>query len=146
MRCALKSVPIFAGLDEKALDVLLEHAERETYPEGKIVLREGENGNRMFVIEEGKVLIVKNFGRENEIEFARFGPGDFFGEMCILEPMPREATAQAVTESALIGISSSGFHHLYQKMPEQYSILILNIARDLCRRLRRLDEAFAAKQ
>ena len=146
MRLALKGVPIFAGLDEKALDVLLDHAERDICPAGKIVLREGENGNRMFVIEKGKVLVVKNFGRENEIELAHFGPGDFFGEMCILEPMPREATAQAVMESTLIGISSFGFLHLYEKMPAQHGVLLLNIARDLSRRLLRLDEVFAAKQ
>jgi CRP-like cAMP-binding protein len=146
MRLALKVVPIFAGLEEKALDVLLEEAKREVFPAGKIVLREGEDGHRMYLIEAGKVLILKSFGQSNEIELAQFGPGEFFGEMCILEPMPREATAQAVMDSTLIGISSSAFHHLYQRMPAQHSILLLNIARDLSRRLRRLDEVFAAKQ
>ncbi len=99
----------------------------------------------MFLIEAGEVRVIKNFALPNEVEFDRFGPGEFFGEMCILEPMPRAATAQAVTNARLIGISSFGFHHLYQRMPAQYSILILNIARDLSRRLRKLDEAFAAR-
>ncbi len=145
MRLLLKGVPVFAGVEEAAIDLLLEESKRDLYPAGAVIVREGENGNCMYLIESGTVRIVKNLGREDECEITRFGGGEFFGETCILEPYPRSSTAQTVTASTLIGISSFAFHHLYQRMPAQHSILLLNIARDLCRRLRRIDETFAAK-
>ncbi|MBI3875106.1 MAG: cyclic nucleotide-binding protein, partial [Verrucomicrobia bacterium] len=64
---------------------------------------------------------------------------------CILETLPRVATVQAVTETHLLWMSSLAFLHLYERLPAQYGLLVLNIARDLSRRLRRLDERFAAK-
>ena len=76
---------------------------------------------------------------------ARLKAGDFFGEMCILETLPRVATVQAVAETRLFSISSLTFLKLYDAMPAQYGLLLLNLARDLSRRLRRLDEAFAAR-
>jgi CRP-like cAMP-binding protein len=99
----------------------------------------------MYVIESGQVCILKGFGTPAPVTLAALGPGEFFGEMCILEPMPRCATGQAATKVSVISIASSAFHHLYQKMPKQHSILLLNIARDLSRRLRHLDELFAAR-
>jgi CRP-like cAMP-binding protein len=64
--------------------------------------------------------------------------------MCILETLPRAATVRAFEATSLDALSSMAFYELYRAMPEQYSILVLNIARDLSRRLRRLDEIYAA--
>ncbi len=65
--------------------------------------------------------------------------------MCLLETLPRVATVQAISASVLLRLSAMAFLDLYEAQPEQHSILILNLARDLSRRLRRLDEAFAAR-
>jgi CRP-like cAMP-binding protein len=98
----------------------------------------------LFVIAEGSVRVWKDFERD-PVELVTLGPKDFFGEMCILEPMPRVATVQAVTAAKLFALPAGAFHHLYKTLPSQYGILLLNIARDLSRRLRRLDEMFAAR-
>ena len=140
----LENVPIFAGLEENALDLLLEHAVRRDYLMDEIVVREGEASNLLFLIGSGSVRIIKNFGKPNQLELTTLGAKDFFGEMCIIDTLPRMATVQTGAPSTLFSISSMAFHRLYQKMPAQHSILILNIARDLARRLRRLDEVFAA--
>ena len=84
-------------------------------------------------------------GKTDEVELAKLGERDFFGEMCILETLPRSATVQAVVDTTLYSLTAMTFYHLYQAMPGQYSILLLNIARDLSRRLRHLDEVFAAR-
>jgi CRP/FNR family transcriptional regulator, cyclic AMP receptor protein len=141
----LCSVPIFAGLDDKALDIFLEHAERITVPAGAVIAREGEANHCMFLIEAGQVRIIKNFDTPDAIQLASLGPGDFFGEMCIVDTLPRCATGAADGQAAVVSVASSAFYHLYQKTPKQHSILILNIARDLARRLRHLDEVFAAR-
>jgi CRP-like cAMP-binding protein len=91
------------------------------------------------------VRVCKNFAQPGEVELVTLGPKSFFGEMCILEAMPRSATVQAVAASRLFSLPAGAFHHLYKAMPAQYCILLLNIARDLSRRLRRLDEMFAAR-
>ena len=59
--------------------------------------------------------------------------------------MPRAASIRAVGAVRAIEIEAATLHHLYQKMPAQYSIVLLNLARDLARRLSRLDEAFIAR-
>ena len=145
MTALLQKVPIFAGLDEAALKLLRERSVEATTAAGGVILREGETGNRFFVISQGTVRVCKYFGEPHEAELARLGPGDFFGEMCILETLPRSATVQSVTDTVLCSLNSMTFHHLYTVMPRQHSILVINIARDLSRRLRRLDDVFAAR-
>lgn len=145
MPAPLQNVPIFAGLNEAALNLLWERAKEVKATAGQVVVREGETGNRLFVVGEGQVRVCKHFGQGNEIELAKLAPGNFFGEMCILETLPRSATVQAVTDSTLYSLTSLAFYHLYESMPAQHSILVLNIARDVSRRLRHLDEVFAAR-
>jgi CRP-like cAMP-binding protein len=141
----LCSVPIFAGLEAPALKIFLEHAKRTVFPDGAVIAAEGEANNHMFLIEAGSVRIIKHLNTPDPILLATLGPGEFFGEMCILETLPRSATAQAAGQATVISVASSAFYHLYQKLPAQHSILILNMARDLSRRLRHADEVFAAR-
>ena len=141
----LCSVPIFAGLDDKALAIFLEHAERMEVPADGVIAREGEANHCMYLIEAGEVGIIKNFDTPDAVTLAVLGPGEFFGEMCILDTQPRSATGKAVGQAAVVSVASTAFYHLYQKMPKQHSILLLNIARDLSRRLRHLDAVFAAR-
>ncbi len=141
----LHEVPIFAGLDDKALNIFLEHAQRLVVPAGGVIAAEGEVNNCMYLIEAGAVRIIKNFNTPDSVILALLGPGEFFGEMCILETLPRYATGESVGQATVVSVASPAFHHLYQKMPKQHSILLLNIARDLSRRLRHLDEVFAAR-
>lgn len=145
MHQLLTSVPIFAGLDQAALDLFLQQAEKLSFAPGDVVAREGENNHSMYLIGKGSVRIVKHFGQRNQTELAILHQKDFFGEMCILEPAPRAATAQTIEPSVIFRVASSAFHRLYKEMPSQYGILILNISRDLSRRLRHLDEVFAAR-
>ena len=145
METPLAGVPIFAGMKEDALAVLLKRADRLAAAEGDLIVREGEPGSKFYLIKSGAVRVVKRFGTPDEVLLARLAARDFFGEMCILETLPRAASVQAMEASELVVLPSTAFYHLYQAQPDQYSILVLNIARDLSRRLRRLDEAYAAK-
>jgi len=138
MRVMLQNVPIFAGLDTAALDLLWGSATETKAPAGTVIVREGEAGNRFFLVGDGAVRVCRHFGTPNELELGRIKPGDFFGEMCILETLPRSATVQALDDTTLYSLTSLVFYRLYQAMPAQHSILILNIARDLSRRLRHL--------
>mgnify|MGYP001592975969 CR=1 len=132
-------------MNEASLSLLAHEAQRVVIQAGAPIVREGETGNQLFLIVSGSVRVCKRWGEADETELIKLGPNDFFGEMCILETLPRSATVQAVAKTVLFRISSITFYHLYQKIPDQYTMLVLNIARDLSRRLRRLDEIFAAR-
>ena len=145
MESPFSGVPIFAGLTDEALALLFKRAEGCAFGAGETVVREGDVGSKMYVIRSGAVRVVKRLGTPDEVLLARLGAKDFFGEMCILETLPRAASVQAMEHTELVALPSTAFYHLYQGLPGQYSILVLNIARDLSRRLRKLDEAYAVK-
>jgi len=138
-------VPVFAGISDESLQLLAAEATINEVAEGQTIVREGEPGHSMYLIRSGKVEVVKHLGETEETSLAELSDGDFFGEMCIVEPMPRAATVRTVSPSVLVELPSSTFQHLYGKSMEDFNIVILNIARDLARRLRHLDEVFAAR-
>jgi CRP-like cAMP-binding protein len=139
VRAKLKAVPIFAGLNEAAVDYLWEQVTETKVAGGSVIIAEGEAGNRFFLVGEGSVRVCRHLGQPNEIELGRLGMGEFFGEMSILETLPRSASVQAVGDATVYSLNAMAFYGLFKAMPEQYGILILNMARDLSRRLRALE-------
>jgi CRP-like cAMP-binding protein len=138
-------VPVFTGLNDAAFGLLAARVRELKLAAGSLVVREGEPGNHFYVIDSGTVRVCKNLGSADEVELARLGLGQSFGEMSIVEPVARSATVQTLSAVVLLRLSSLDFLELYQAMPAQYSLLLLNIARELSRRLRRLDAVFAAQ-
>jgi CRP-like cAMP-binding protein len=140
----LETIPIFAGLHATALSMIADAAEETPFHAGDIVVREGEPGNRMFIVYSGRVEIVKHLTQPHETVLAVFGPKNFVGEMSIIECVARSASVRAVDDTFLFALKGTDLYHLFKRHPDQYAIVILNIARDLSRRLRAIDEMFAA--
>lgn len=138
----LHHVPVMAGLDDAAIQFLSELAEEEVYAPGAVIIGEGEPGNRMFFIRSGRVAVVKGHGSPQPVRLAGFGPGEFFGEMSLVECVARSASVVAEEAVTVYTLKGLDFHRLYQHLPAQYGIVMLNLARDLARRLRALDEKF----
>ncbi len=139
----LKNVSVMAGLDEEAIQFLHSLAREEHYPAGGMIVGEGEPGNRMFFLTSGSVVVVKNHGTGQAVTLARLGPGEFFGEMSLVESVVRSASVVAADEVTVSTLKGTDFHRLYRHRPDQYGIVMLNLARDLSRRLRALDEKFS---
>jgi MFS family permease len=95
----LRGVPMLAGLPEPVLERLAREAVAVSFPAGSVVLREGDVGDRFYVVERGEVAIL---GRH-------FGPGEGFGEIALLRDVPRTATATAVTDVALAALERDPF-------------------------------------
>lgn len=146
MKDLLRNLPVFAGLADAALDLLQTELREHRAAAGEVVVREGEPGNRMFLVAAGELRVCKGLGTERETEIARLGRLDFFGEMCIVETLGRSASVIAVTETSIFSLSSGTFFRLYSALPAEHGILLVNLARDLSRRLRRMDDLFAALQ
>jgi CRP-like cAMP-binding protein len=140
----LETIPIFAGLNADAVSEIAHAVEEVEFLADEIIVRENEPGNRMFIIHSGRVQVVKHLGQSRETVLATFGPRDFLGEMSIIECVARAASLRTIEDSFLFALKGTDLHHLFRRQPDQYAIVILNIARDLSRRLRAIDELFIA--
>jgi CRP-like cAMP-binding protein len=87
------------------------------FPAGAVVFEEGDPGSRMYVIHSGEVRIVKRVGAR-EVELARLGPGEAFGEMALLERQPRSATAVVDRPARLLEIDEGAFADLVRRNGE----------------------------
>jgi CRP/FNR family cyclic AMP-dependent transcriptional regulator len=135
-------LPVMAGLDEAALQFLGGLAGEEQYAAGGVIVREGERGDRVCFVRTGRVRVVKQSANEPAVRLAEFGPGEFFGEMSLVESVVRSASVVALEPTTVFTLKNMDFYKLYRQRPDQYGIVLLNIARDLARRLRKLDEHF----
>ena len=138
----LHHVPVMAGLDDAAIAFLSNLAREEHYSAGTVIIGEGEQGNRMFFVRAGQVEVVKGHGGPQPVVLARLGAGEFFGEMSLVECVVRSASVVAQDDVTAYTLKGADLFHLYQHQPKQYGIVMLNLARDLARRLRALDEKF----
>lgn len=139
-RSLLATIHIFAGLDDVVMDSLAVSCRKFHAEAGQVVVEQEAVASEMFVIVQGKVEVTKHSGSGDEVMLATMGPGDFFGEMCILECMPRAATVRALEPTELYVLRNGDLLKLFRRWPDQYAILMLNISRDLCRRLRSVHE------
>ncbi|MCG6964459.1 MAG: cyclic nucleotide-binding domain-containing protein [Acidobacteria bacterium] len=103
---------------------------------GEFIFRENEPGAEMFIIQEGEVEIVKQIHGDLR-QVAVLEEGDFFGEMAILEDMPRTAAARALTQATLLRIDRTTFNQLIRHNPE----ISVRMLRKLCHRLRMTNPA-----
>ena len=132
-REVLRTVPIFSELSDEDIASLAHLALRKRYPKDTVVFFENEEGDFFFTILEGriKVTILGDDGRE--VILSVLGPGDFFGEMALLDNEPRSATAIAVEESGLLSLHRNDFQSVLNDNRSITSALI----RVLSARLRR---------
>jgi len=142
---ALKSVPLFRGVNQSALAVLCRRTELHHYSGGAIVVSEGDSDDRLYIVVSGWVRVCMNLGSARETELATLSDGEFFGEMSILDTLPRSASVQAVTDSRILSLPALAFWELHDQEPREYGAVILNLARDLSRRLRHVDQNIAAR-
>jgi hypothetical protein len=101
---------------------------------GEFVFREGDLGTEMYILQEGKVEILKELHGEQQ-QLSILEKGDFFGEMAILEELPRTASARAATDVKLLQINGSTFDQMLRSNPE----IAVRMMRKLSRRLRETD-------
>jgi len=130
---------LFAALDDEAQQALLGQMNSSRLERGDILFREGDQGDTLYVIGEGKVKLGRTSadGRENLI--AILGPGEMFGELSLFDPGPRTMTATAVAETQLMGLGNESLTMLLTGRPEVAKALLAALAA----RLRRTNEHLA---
>jgi CRP/FNR family transcriptional regulator, cyclic AMP receptor protein len=140
----LRDIGLFGGLSDESLARLAAELPEVRAEPGKIVVGEGELSTEMFVVVGGELEVVKRALDGSTVRVAMLGPGDWFGEMAILDVQPRSASVRALAPSLLLSMSADQVDRLlYRVSPKDYSLLVMNIARELSRRLRVADGILA---
>lgn len=109
---ALNAAPLFQGLSEKELAQLAMRTDDLDFPAGKVLVREGEVGSEFYVIIEGEAEAT----RHGEV-VASYGVGDFFGEIALVEDVPRNATVTATTPLRCFMLTRGRFLHVLDEYP-----------------------------
>jgi CRP/FNR family cyclic AMP-dependent transcriptional regulator len=139
----LAKIPIFGGLAPEILDRLIAVSSTVHVPAGTQLLGEGEPALCVFVVCEGELEIRKRGTHGSEFRLAMLHPGDCVGEMSLIDIQPRSATVRATSPAVLLRLDHGEIAKLYRSNPEVYTLLVLNIAREISRRLRRADQVLA---
>ena len=128
----LAGCPLFRGIDADGLAKLAALATSVDFPAGHVIARQGEIGTGFFVIVSGGVRVV----RDGTV-VARLGPGEFFGELSVLDRMPRNATVAAAEPTSCLALASWDFENVLLEEPA----LTLAILRGVAMRLREVTES-----
>jgi CRP-like cAMP-binding protein len=135
----LQQMPIFGGIGDAALRVLLDRAPTIGVAAGAFFFRERDPADCMYVLESGRVEVVKDWaGRE--LLLRELGAGDCFGEMALLDLFPRSASVRALEACSALALTPAHLARLFEHDVEQFALIQMNIAREMSRRLREVDE------
>jgi CRP-like cAMP-binding protein len=129
----LSNVPMFGSCTAAQLDLIAELGDTTTASESEDVVREGDKGGTFFLIVEGRARVTRG-----DREVAMLGPGDYFGELSLFDPAPRDATVTAMGPLSLLALSRRAFMQALDEVPSFRDSLLQGMAR----RLRELDRPF----
>jgi CRP/FNR family cyclic AMP-dependent transcriptional regulator len=128
----LGAARLFAGVDADGLERIGERAVEVDFPTGHVIARQGEVGTGFFLIATGRASVIRG-GRT----IATLGPGDFFGELSVLDGRPRVAQVVADEPTTCLGLASWDFEAVVTEQPQ----VGLAVLRGLATRLRELTES-----
>ena len=131
----LQRYALFGGLPEEQIEKILPLMEKEEYKAGDDIIVEGKPNDKIRFILEGRVTVTKE-----GLFLCEFKDGDVFGEMEVLEIMPSDASIKAQCAVTVMSISNRALREIYKSDIKTFSMIIMNLARDLSRRLRRMNE------
>lgn len=133
----LRGLPIFAELHNRELGYLVHSLHVRTYRPGEVIFVEGDIGRALFILESGKVDLSRRGPDGAPAPLYTLQPGDFFGEMALLESLPRSATATAVETSRLHLLYRTKLDSLLASQPRIGVAIMSHLSRLLSARLRR---------
>jgi CRP-like cAMP-binding protein len=135
----LQSLEIFSDLKGRELGVMAQALHARTYRAGEIVFVEGDIGRALFVLESGKIDLTRRDAAGKPVLLYTLKPGEFFGEMALLESLPRSATATATEPSRLHLLYRTKLDALLHSEPRIGISIMGHLARLLSARLRRVN-------
>ena len=130
----LTQYSLFDGLDQEQIEKILPLMEHEVYESDADIIVEGSYVGKIRFILDGQVAVIKG-----GVVLAKFGDGAIFGEMEVVDVQPAEASVRALVATKVMTLSVDALGELYDQEIKIYSFILMNLARDISRRLRRMD-------
>jgi len=131
----LHKYSLFGGLQDEQIELIIPLMEQENYEAGSEIIMEGTANDKVRFILEGSVAVEKR-----GLILTEFKKGDTFGEMEVLDIMPATASIKALNSVTVMSISNKSLRQIYKNDIKAFAIIIMNLARDVSRRLRALNE------
>lgn len=133
----LTNIPIFSGLNESELGAIEKHAVTRSYPKNTIIINEGDPSDSLYVVLSGNVKVFLSDENGKEVILNAQGPGEYFGEVALLDDTQvRSASVITTEKSSFMIISKSDFRKALADNPD----LAINLIRDLTQRVRQLTD------
>jgi CRP/FNR family cyclic AMP-dependent transcriptional regulator len=128
---ALAGVPLFHSLGPDQRHDLTRMMSERRFPAGREIVRQGEDGLSLYIILEGEVTVVRAVSAAGEVELAHLGPGGFFGEMTLLDGLPRSATVRALTPVRCALLPRWALEDAIRAHPEIALVMLATLSRRL---------------
>jgi CRP/FNR family cyclic AMP-dependent transcriptional regulator len=128
----LRSVPLFAGLEEGELERFSQVAVPRSFPAGTRVFHEGDSSDACYIVSQGSFRVTREHSDGRAITLATLGPGEIFGELAMLDGDTRSASAESITDGTLLALPANDVRSLLARNPE----IALKLVAGLVRRLR----------
>jgi CRP/FNR family transcriptional regulator, cyclic AMP receptor protein len=137
----LACLPAFEGLSRNELRLIERMLHQRQYKKGEIVFNEGEPGAGMYIVKSGEVGITRKMDNGAELALALIKEHGFFGELALLDEIPRSASAKAAADTVLFAFSKPSLESLCQRNPRLGIKILANLSRLICRRLVKSNDA-----
>lgn len=135
----LQRMPLFGAIRDDALEFIVEQTCSVVVNAGSFFFRESEPARSMFVLESGRVAVLRHW-QHRELRVRELGQGDCFGEMALMDLQPRSASVRAEADCSALELMPATLLALFERDAEQFALIQMNMGREVCRRLRETDE------
>jgi len=142
----LSTLPIFEGLSRSQLKQIQRILHARSYVKDETVFNETEPGAGLYIIESGRVAIFKQVEDGDPIKLAEFVKGNFFGELALIEEIPRSATATALEATRLLAFPKPDLDRLIDRQPQLAVKILYNLSRLVAQRLIETNENIGRMQ
>ena len=144
LQAFLSRTSFFGGLLPETVGIVAGMLKEKRVPAGELLFAEGDTGKSMYIVREGALIVQRHCGDGTQARLLMMRPGDFFGVTALIEMEPRPFSCRAEKDALLYELTNLDLYKLYKTDQKTYILLIQNIARELCRRLRKAAQRIAA--
>jgi CRP-like cAMP-binding protein len=139
----LQGTSFFGGLPPEVVDAIIAMLKERRVRAGEQLFAEGETGKSMYLVREGALIVKRHCANHGDARLQMMRPGNFLGVTALIEMEPRPFSAVAEKDSLLYELTNMDLYALYKRDQKGYLLVLQNIARELCRRLRKASKRIA---